>query len=338
LRAGKLLVHPALRNYLLRTPLAETTGKFRAILQEHKSDLFVLSSRKFYFLSRTLAGDATCVIDFCDSQSLYFFRQAKHSFTGREWRKALYSIRRMSGEALIERYYSRSAALSVVVSPVDREVLNRINGSPQKNIVVLNGVTGPKPGAASEKVPDQIIFSGNMDFPPNYQSAIWLIDRIFPLVLERVPGATLVIAGANPVAELKSRENATIKIAGFVEDLPGLIAASRLYVAPMVSGGGFKNKVVEAISSGTYVVATPVGVEFLSPELRSLLSVASTPEDLADSIVSALRDPVATEARVEQLRETIGREFSWSRSAENLLSVLRRAAATRTHLPRTQSP
>jgi hypothetical protein len=31
-------------------------------------------------------------------------------------------------------------------------------------------------------VKGQLIFTGNMDFPPNYQSALWFIDEVFPLL------------------------------------------------------------------------------------------------------------------------------------------------------------
>ena len=328
-----LLLYPACGEYLLRDARRDVVQRARAILQETECDVVLLSSRHFYFLATALSGTAPCVVDMGDSEALYFLRDVKLLLKKGDLKAALISAKRTLTEIFVERYYGKRSVSNVLVSPVDQRFVQMLNGSKDKNFLVLNGVAKAL-RAESRKIPNQIVFSGNMDFPPNYESAIWLIDSIFPLVLKRIPSARLVIAGANPVPALKRRENGQVEITGFVEDLAGLISASSLYIAPMVSGSGFKNKVMEAIVSGTYVVSTPMGVEFLSASVRSLLSVASTAPELAGLVVDALENPRPTQERLENLQSIVNEEFSWQRSAEKLASVLRGAAATR----RTPSP
>ena len=94
------------------------------------------------------------------------------------------------------------------------------------------------------------IFSGRMDFPPNYQSALWFIDRVLPRVTAKEPAVELVIAGPNPVPGLRARSGANVRVTGYTDDLGADIAASQLYVAPMVSGSGFKNKVIAYRTEG----------------------------------------------------------------------------------------
>ncbi len=322
-RLGTLLFHPAFNDYLLRSARKEVIERARLLLQQQQSDLFLISNRRLHFLSVALAKEAPCIIDFCDSESLYFYREAKHQLANQQWRSGLYSLRRMIGEVLIERHYGRHATRNMVVSAVDQQVLNRHTGSPEKNVTVLNGVGEVKPSVSVSKIPNQIIFSGNMNFAPNYGSALWLTDHVFPLILRQIPDAKLVIAGANPVPELKKRETENIKITGFVEDLAGLISASSLFVAPMVSGSGFKNKIAEAIFGGTYVVSTPMGVEFLQPELQSLFTVASTPETFASQVVKLLQDPFLRQARLEKVRAALEKEISWAGSTDKLLVLMR---------------
>jgi len=118
----------------------------------------------------------------------------------------------------------------------------------------------------------RLIFSGNMNFPPNYQAAIWFIDNVFPLVRKAHPEAHLVVAGANPVPELLQPAGDYIRVTGYVAGMNDEIAASSLYVAPLITGGGFKNKVIEALGNRTYVAATPMALEFLdAATIRKIL-------------------------------------------------------------------
>src|SRR5437016_4250035 len=135
-------------------------------------------------------------------------------------------------------YISRKYAANIVVSPVDKRVLDWI-GKPRKNVLITNGVRVPE-AVATVRNPQQIVFSGAMNFPPNYSAALWFLDRVFPLVLEKLPGVTMVIAGAMPHPDLLERAGQNVKVTGFVPDLNRVLAESALYVAPMVSGSGFK--------------------------------------------------------------------------------------------------
>jgi glycosyltransferase involved in cell wall biosynthesis len=91
----------------------------------------------------------------------------------------------------------------------------------------------------------------------------------------------------------------------------------------MVSGGGFKNKVVEAIVNRTYVVATPMAVEFLDPDTRRLIAVAGSPQEMAEMIVQLLRNPATCTSRLSALYDRIAREFTWSKRAVELLAITR---------------
>jgi glycosyltransferase involved in cell wall biosynthesis len=219
----------------------------------------------------------------------------------------------------------------VVVSPVDQRALARISGGSSHVVTLLNGVSLPPPRSDNRKIKNRLIFSGNMDFPPNYNAALWFLDHVFPRILERVPDAQFVIAGANPPPYLRECASRNVAVTGYVEDLNAEIARSSLYVVPMVSGGGFKNKVVEAIVNHTYVVATPIAVEFLDPGTRGLIAVAESPEQMADVIVQLLLDPQVSASRLSALYNHIVENFPWSKRAEELLAIVRASAGKQTN-------
>jgi glycosyltransferase involved in cell wall biosynthesis len=116
-----------------------------------------------------------------------------------------------------------------------------------------------------------------------------------------------------------------VEVTGYVEDMHVEIRRSALYVAPLVSGGGFKNKVVEAIANRTYVVATPLAVEFLDSRFHRFMSVVSEPEAMADAIVTVLEQPGSVEAKVDALYDEVAAEFSWSHRTTELIDLLQTA-------------
>jgi glycosyltransferase involved in cell wall biosynthesis len=161
-----------------------------------------------------------------------------------------------------------------------------------------------------------------MDFPPNYQSAIWFIDEVFPLLKHRAD-VRLVIAGANPVSELVARASDRIDVTGYIEDLSREIALSDLYVAPLVCGSGFKNKVVEAIANGTFVIGTGMAVEFLDAEIRARLLVAESPRAMADAILAYLDNPGAFKSRLAEVQDIVAEKLTWEGQASELLRLAR---------------
>ncbi len=160
-----------------------------------------------------------------------------------------------------------------------------------------------------------------MDFPPNYESALWFIERVLPLLLQQRKDIKLVIAGANPIEALRMRAGPHIEVTGYVADMREEIAKSELYVAPLVCGGGFKNKVVEAITSGTYVAATSLAVEFLPPEMRNKLLVADEPGQMVAAILAYLENPQKFAPELAELRRLISEELSWARQARELAAL-----------------
>jgi glycosyltransferase involved in cell wall biosynthesis len=222
-----------------------------------------------------------------------------------------------------DRYYAQRSSANLVVSPVDQRALARTAGSKSKVYTILNGVTLPDTVSGSiEKLPNRLMFSGNMDFPPNYTATLWFLDNVFALVLEEIPDAHFIIAGANPPTFIKERASSNVEVTGYVADLNYEIARSALYLAPLKTGSGFKNKVVEAVANHTYLVATSVAVEFLDPYTRSLIAVTDSPREMADAIIRLLRDPADREARWSKLHEHIRATFTWSRRTDELLEVV----------------
>jgi len=131
------------------------------------------------------------------------------------------------------------------------------------------------------------------------------------------------VAGQNPCDELRAAARQNVIVTGLVPDLRQEIASSELYVAPLISGSGFKNKIVEAIASGTFVAATRMAVESMGERLQQLLLVADSADDLARKILRYLEDPERFDERLREAREIVKTEFAWECRVGQLLNVCR---------------
>lgn len=316
-KLAHLTFYPRTANLLLRSAQESLVDHLKRIIAANGIDVCVFMSRDLLFALPQVDSQTTTVVDWVDSYALYHLREARLHLKSVRLFKLLRSLQ-LAGEAFVhERYYSRRAELSLTVSSFDKRYIS----SKSNSHVVTNGVVAPRRTVAA-KVKGQLIFTGNMDFPPNYQSAIWFIDEVFPLLKHR-PDVRLVIAGANPVSELVSRASDRIDVTGYIEDLSREIAQSDLYVAPLVCGSGFKNKVVEAIANGTYVIGTGMAVEFLDSEIRERLLVAESPRAMGDAILAYLDNAGAFKSRLAEVQDIVAEKLTWEGQASELLRLAR---------------
>ena len=321
---GAMAFHPALTARALKGVRRPTVDSLRTFAETKHIDVCITSDRKLLFAGAALLDRMPVVFDWADSYLLYYLRALGNRIRCCEFKGMFGFLRDFQSNVLAEGYYGRKAVFNVAVSPVDQKWLGRVNFSPAKNRLVLNGVKPPA-GISRPKIPKRLIFSGAMDFAPNYEAALWFLDEVFPMVLRKHRDAQLVLAGMNPIPELLARQSAHVRVTGFVPDLGAEIACSSLYVSPLISGSGFKNKIVEAIVNGTYVVGTPMSFEFLDAKVQQLLSVPGNAEEMAAAINDFLDDPRRFDSRLSEAQRWVAESFSWADRASDLLNVVRDA-------------
>jgi glycosyltransferase involved in cell wall biosynthesis len=240
---------------------------------------------------------------------------------------------RLSTFAHVARYefkMRRESAATVVVGDSDAEVLSRILGV--RNVrVIPNGVDMPDVSAIKRSSHPTVMFTGVMTYQPNIEAVLYFAADIWPRVRERVPDAVFQIVGRKPapeILELASRPG--IEVIADVESIQASLAEAWLAVAPMRTGAGIKNKILEAWSVGTPVVMTPIARNGLSQAPAELLLAAEGAE-LSDLIADLLGDAKRRGSLGELARTTAKEKFSWRSKAaafDQLLRDVSRALAS----------
>jgi glycosyltransferase involved in cell wall biosynthesis len=323
---SRLVGHPGWRNRILGSRREPFVRELLSFAVQKDIDVFIFGERTHLFAIEEIRKHMGVLLAALgDSYTLYFWRALKHALAGREARKAGEAIRRLLAALAEESYYPRIAHATITLSPVDKRVLDAVSGAGDRIHLFLNGVEFPSAPPSRAKIPNRIIFSGMMDFEPNYDAAFWFLEKVFPLIRARRPDVRFVIAGADPIPALRTRESEFVQVTGRVADMFEEIAKSQVYVAPMITGGGFKNKVVEALAAGTPVVGTRYAAEFLTPDLKDAVTVADSPAEFAGAVLRVLDDPEAETLKVQRAQQVLRDSYSWQARAKELELLLQLA-------------
>lgn len=221
-----------------------------------------------------------------------------------------------SGEARalerLERWALERFDLTVVVTERDAGRL-----PPAGRVVVCaNGWT---PGAPLPHVTEPVgIFVALLGWAPNTDAALWLGREIWPAVVERVPGAKLLIVGRDPPSDVSRLASPTIEVVASPPDVRPYLARAAVAVAPLRAAGGSRLKILEALDAGRPVVATPVGAEGLEALGGRGVTVAGDAAEFAETVAELLLDPAAARASGLAGHELVAAEFSWGRTLGRL--------------------
>jgi hypothetical protein len=136
---------------------------------------------------------------------------------------------------------------------------------------------------------------GTAGWPPTANAVRRLLTRVWPLVRERRPDATLMLAGAGMQAEAFGAPAGLpgVHWRGRVPSASDFLRELGVLLYPLSAGGGVKVKVLEALALGVPVVSTREGAEGLLDH-RGVVTSGSRPPRWR---CSTIRPPVATQAR-----------------------------------------
>ena len=176
----------------------------------------------------------------------------------------------------------------LIITEVDR---NLIPHPDRENIIVVpNGVDLKHFIPRNSKKTYDIIFAGNMNYPPNVDAALFLTNDIMPLVWKTLPDAKLILAGANPATEIKNLEGPNVHITGWVDDISEAYASAKVFVAPMRIGTGLQNKLLEAMAMKIPAVTTSLANEALKATNNESILVGDSFKTIAEHLINLLNN------------------------------------------------
>ena len=204
-----------------------------------------------------------------------------------------------------------------MITALDRDCIQH----PMKEeiVVIPNGVDFSK--FSHEEIPKthDLIFSGNMNYPPNVDAAVYLAKEIFPELQKRYPGLKLMLAGADPAKKVRALQSNNVTVTGWVPTMTDCYAKSRIFVAPMRLGTGLQNKLLEAMSMGLPCVTSPLAGKPLSPAAEDgAIATCSTTWQYVDTLDRLLSDPMYFQELAQHGYDFVHEHYDWTNATRKL--------------------
>jgi len=286
------------------------------LVQQHNCDVLHVDRKR---IASALSGlPLPKILDATDSITLYMKRVLRYGSLPQRLISIVELLKVPSFEAEVCRGFSSCLA----TTDEDAQAL-RSTGVDTSLEVLPNGVDERFFRCARNEEADTLLFVGTMYYSPNVDAATWFSKRVFPRIKAVKPRARLRLVGSRPTRAVRRLAHISgVEVTGAVRDIMPYLERATVFVAPIRIGGGFPNKVAEALAAGVPTVATPAahaGIPGLVPGAH--LVEATHPEEFASSTLQVLEDANLRKRLRASERDFMRTGYGWDEVVERLEKI-----------------
>lgn len=202
----------------------------------------------------------------------------------------------------------------IVISEQDASLI----GSDQAFDVVGNGIDCTYFKSQTKTAKYDIGFVGNMGYLPNVAAVEFLIKEVLPLH----ENYNILIAGARPHQRVKQLASDNVTITGWVDDIRSAYDDCSIFVAPIWSGTGQQNKILEAMAMGVPVVTTSSVNKAIGGVPDEHILIAENADVFHQQIQRLSTDNVLYNKIVKSALEFVKANFSWEEKGKKIIEVI----------------
>jgi sugar transferase (PEP-CTERM/EpsH1 system associated) len=207
-----------------------------------------------------------------------------------------------------------------IISIPDRDLIP--HSERNKIHVIPNGVDHDFFAPVDTEKKADLVFTGNMAYPPNVDAAEFLVNQIMPLVWKKMPGAKVMIAGATPDKRVTSLKSENVTVTGWLDDIRDSYAGAKVFIAPMQIGTGLQNKLLEAMSMKVPSITTPLANDALQAVDGESILIGKDAPTLATQILNLLNDEVLYRKIAENGFAFVKEHYSWEEATDKLHHII----------------
>jgi glycosyltransferase involved in cell wall biosynthesis len=207
-----------------------------------------------------------------------------------------------------------------IISIPDRDLIP--HPEREKIAVVINGVDTSffKPLKMEKEY--ELVFTGNMGYPPNVNAANFLAKEILPIVHQKKPGVKLTIAGATPHPSVQALKSELVNVTGWVDDIRQCYAKAKIFIAPMQIGTGLQNKLLEAMAMKIPSITSQLANNALSAKHGEEILEGRSAAEFASHILNILENPELANKLSENGYAFVHQNYNWTAATQKLEKLM----------------
>jgi glycosyltransferase involved in cell wall biosynthesis len=211
----------------------------------------------------------------------------------------------------------------VTITEDDLESIGRMGVNvPMQTVAMGLNVASIEVQPAAEG-PLELYHLASMDWQPNLDGVGFFIQEIWPKLHRDVPELSVHFAGRNMPQRFLSQHQPPLHVMGEVPSVTAFALNRQVMVVPLLSGGGMRIKIVEAMALGKVVLSTTIGAEGIPYTDGTDLLIADTPADFIAKLKWLRNHPEQIERIGTAARQLAERHFDLRTVTERLVDFYR---------------
>ncbi len=262
------------------------------------------------------------ILDFQDAFSLNMKRRAQHSPF---WTRWIFELESMLVKAYELKCQKDLYQCTIISEPDQKAIDTNIASTIQLlkngvdtdyfNIQNIDNQTFNNKNSTKKT----LSFVANLGYFPNVIASEFLVNDIYnTLDHERFE---VLLAGSRPNQKVKNLASENVKVSGWLDDIRDAYLQSDILVAPIFTGSGQQNKILEALAMQVPVVTTSQVAKGINATKNELM-IADTVAEFQACIIELSENQHLYQQFQANGRLFVEQHFSWHAATKPLIDLL----------------
>ena len=180
---------------------------------------------------------------------------------------------------------------------------------------------------------NNLMFLGNLEYPPNIDAVIYFTDKIFPLIKSKIKDVKIYIVGIIPkkkkIYSYKKIPKKLIKynhkdiiFTDYVENLDEYFSKCKVFVAPLRMGSGLQFKILDALNYEIPIVTTSIVNQGIEAEVNKEILIANNSEEFANRVIKLLKNEGLRKKLSTNGKKFLEKNYAWDNILKQLDEIL----------------
>jgi len=207
-----------------------------------------------------------------------------------------------------------------IISKPDRDLIEHPNK--EEIHIIPNGVDHDYFSPMEREKKYDLVFAGNMAYPPNVDAALFLVKEIMPNVWRNNPDVNVLLAGVSPDKKVVALKSEKVSVSGWMDDIRDAYSSAYIFIAPMRIGTGLQNKLLEAMSMRIPSITTKLANDALMATDGEEVLIGNTASELAEKIQILLSTEKVYNKIANEGFAFVNKKYSWEESTAKLNKIM----------------